>query len=46
MTIYIKKYIISDAQTIAHHPPAEAQLEPRAAEERQMNFQSLQSPFN
>ena len=31
MAIYIFMYITSDAQAIAHHPPADAQLAPQVA---------------
>jgi len=34
MYIYIWMYITSDAQAIAHHPPADAQLAPQALEEQ------------
>ena len=49
MTIYIYTYlwtyIRSDAQAIAYHLPADAQLAPWAAKESTMNSHSLQNSF-
>ena len=39
-------YITSDAQAIAHHRLTNAQLAPRAVEEREMNSHPLQNSFH
>ena len=38
-------YVTSDAQAIAHHPPAKAHVAPSAVEENKMNSQFLQNSF-
>ena len=38
-------YIISEAQVVAHHPPANAQLAPWSEEESETNSHPLQNPF-
>lgn len=39
-------YVKSDAKGTAHHPQTDAQLAPRAAEERQMTSHPLQNLFH
>lgn len=39
-------YTTSGTQAIAHHPQTNAHLNPRAAEERQMNSHPLQNSFH
>jgi len=39
-------YIKINTQSIAHHPPYDAQLAHRTAEERETNFSSLRNSFH
>ena len=39
-------YIMSDVREIARHPPTNAQLDPRAAEESEMPSHLLQNSFH